>query len=103
MYNIREEISLAFVRLGEWDTSTDDDCEENVNERICADKHVDVSVEEQIVHPDYNVRRRHNDIALLRLAKRIVYSDFIKPICLPLYYKDRTENLENEVLTVAGT
>lgn len=43
-------------------------------------------VEEIIVHRDYkpNSKNQHNDIALIRLAKDIKFTYFIKPICLPI-------------------
>lgn len=76
---------LFEVRLGEWDTTTNPDCEEEANERVCNDKHVDVPVTEVIVHENYLPDSRHqqHDIALLRLDRQIKFTDFIKPICLP--------------------
>ncbi|KAL5284644.1 CLIPB1.2 family protein [Megaselia abdita] len=70
------------VRLGEWDISTDMDCDEF----DCTDPIVDVPIAKIIGHEEYdpNVKNLPNDIALLRLSRKIDYSDFIKPICLPV-------------------
>uniref|UniRef100_A0A1I7XTW3 Peptidase S1 domain-containing protein n=1 Tax=Heterorhabditis bacteriophora TaxID=37862 RepID=A0A1I7XTW3_HETBA len=47
------------------------------------------SVVEKVVHPDYSANRylnpsELNDIAILRLAISVKYTDFIQPICLPV-------------------
>ena len=36
-----------------------------------------------IKHPQYNSRNFDNDIALIQLDRRITFSNYIKPICLP--------------------
>ncbi|XP_058453501.1 CLIP domain-containing serine protease B9-like isoform X1 [Malaya genurostris] len=80
----RKEGNLVSVRLGEYDTTTDVDCIEQDGERICADPPIDVPVEEKLPHPEYSELTKLNDIALLRLNRDILYTDFIQPICLPL-------------------
>ncbi|GLV31539.1 Serine protease 7 [Carabus blaptoides fortunei] len=70
------------VRFGEHDKSTARDCTDS----LCLHDylHVDVDVEEIIAHPNYNeIGNRINDIGLIRL-KKIIVSEFITPICLPL-------------------
>ena len=53
--------------MGEWDTSTDSDCENG----DCADPPVDIAVEQLIPHESYNPnsKTQENDIALLRLSR----------------------------------
>lgn len=80
----KKEGNLISIRLGEYDTTTDIDCIELDEERICADPPIDVPVEEKLPHPDYNELSKLNDIALLRLNRDILYTDFIQPVCLPL-------------------
>uniref|UniRef100_A0A182SZ09 Peptidase S1 domain-containing protein n=1 Tax=Anopheles maculatus TaxID=74869 RepID=A0A182SZ09_9DIPT len=72
---------LRSVRLGEWDLNSNIDCEN----RYCNDAPIDVEIEKIIVHNDYapQDKNRHNDIALIRLARQIEYSSSIRPICLP--------------------
>lgn len=43
------------------------------------------SVQEGIVHPQFDRNTFDNDIALLRLSDRVYYSNYILPICLPTY------------------
>uniref|UniRef100_A0A182SLD9 Peptidase S1 domain-containing protein n=1 Tax=Anopheles maculatus TaxID=74869 RepID=A0A182SLD9_9DIPT len=70
------------VRLGEWDQDSDIDCVDG----LCNKAPVDVEIEKIIVHNGYSPKdtNRHNDIALIRLARQIEYSSSIRPICLPL-------------------
>jgi hypothetical protein len=64
----------------------------------------DVAVVEKIVHEQYDPKSRnqHHDIALLRLSQNVKYTEFIKPICLPLDQNLRSLNLNDNVLVVAG-
>lgn len=79
----KKEGELVGVRLGEYDTTTDIDCITLDDEQICADPPIDVPVEEKTTHPEYNEKSMLNDIALLRLDRDILYTDFIQPVCLP--------------------
>ncbi|XP_045537778.1 CLIP domain-containing serine protease B9 [Papilio machaon] len=71
---------VVAVRLGEWDTETEKDCNDD---DYCSDPPVDVMVVQVIVHPMYDRRLHNGDISLLRLEKSINYTDFIRPVCLP--------------------
>lgn len=64
------------VRLGEWNTETDVDCDNVRGYRDCNERPVDLEIEETIVHPDYKVNsaNRHNDIALLRLNRDVGFT-----------------------------
>lgn len=70
----------------------------------CADPVVDIRVIEQIVHENYvpSGKSQQNDIALLRLAYPAPYTDFIRPICLPIGTQVRNKDLDNVPLVVAG-
>lgn len=96
---------LTGVRLGEWDTTTNPDCEIDVRgEKDCAPEHIDVAVERAIPHPQYNPSSRNqvHDIALLRLKRSISYTDFVRPICLPINNNLRTAAFDGIVMDVAG-
>ncbi|XP_067616863.1 serine protease easter isoform X4 [Eurosta solidaginis] len=96
---------LTGVRLGEWDTTTNPDCEIDVRgERDCAPPYLDVRVEKSISHPQYNPNSRNqiNDLALLRLNKNVQYTDFIRPICLPASVNLRSATFDGIVMDVAG-
>ncbi|XP_067622036.1 serine protease easter-like [Eurosta solidaginis] len=98
-----ENWALIGVRLGEWNQETEIDCQiDSRGNSLCAGPHVDVDVEEQICHPIYNVRTQSNDIALLRLKEKIVFNDFIQPICLPFVTYFQLDNFENATMDIAG-
>ncbi|XP_044265791.1 serine protease easter-like [Tribolium madens] len=91
---------LKSVRLGEWDLNTNPDCSAVDN---CAPPVVDIPVEEKLTYKDNNsdVTSRH-DIALIRLKHEVVYSDFIKPICLPNTIDEITKSYVGQKLIVTG-
>uniref|UniRef100_A0A1B0FFU3 CLIP domain-containing serine protease n=1 Tax=Glossina morsitans morsitans TaxID=37546 RepID=A0A1B0FFU3_GLOMM len=96
---------LTGVRLGEWDTTTNPDCEVDIRgNKDCAPEHLDVAVESAIPHPMYapNSRNQLHDIALLRLARRVTFTDFVRPVCLPLDDNLRTASFDGIVMDVAG-
>ncbi|XP_028895834.2 serine protease easter isoform X1 [Zeugodacus cucurbitae] len=96
---------ISAVRLGEWDTTTNPDCEVDVRgEKDCAPMHIDVPVENAIPHPRYdpNSMNQVNDIALLRLKNAVTFTDFIRPICLPLNNNLRTATFDDIIMDVAG-
>ncbi|XP_055636347.1 CLIP domain-containing serine protease B4-like [Toxorhynchites rutilus septentrionalis] len=79
---------LVGVRLGEYDLSNEGpDCDQNG----CADAPVDVDIEKIIIHPEFSKGRHaiNNDIALIRLARDVPFSNFIRPICLPIDSSER--------------
>uniref|UniRef100_A0A182QJZ0 Peptidase S1 domain-containing protein n=1 Tax=Anopheles farauti TaxID=69004 RepID=A0A182QJZ0_9DIPT len=43
---------------------------------------LEYDVLELIVHPECSLHNIRNDIALIKLANEITYTDFIQPICL---------------------
>lgn len=60
------------VRLGEYDLNTEIDCqvfdETDINGKVCNPPAQDIPVEKLIPHPEYNIPKYANDIALIRLA-----------------------------------
>jgi hypothetical protein len=97
--------SLVAVRLGEWDRSSDVDCDESfVGERICNDPPVDIPIEKLIPHEQYDPTslNQHNDIALLRLAQPVTYTIFIRPLCLPVESTLQNSDFVEQTLSVAG-
>lgn len=95
---------LFQVRLGDWDTRTNPDCQQKTNERVCNDPYVDVAIEQIIVHEDYdpNSRSQYHDIALLRLQRDVKFTEFIVPICLPFETSLRSLKYTNKELEVVG-
>lgn len=92
------------VRLGEWDTTTETDCDTRNGETDCSEPAIDVSIAQKIPHESYNPQSKNqfNDIALLRLSRKITYTDYIKPVCLPRGDSFRNKDYSIENYDVAG-
>ncbi|CAG7722893.1 unnamed protein product [Allacma fusca] len=69
------------ISLSEHDTRTDPDC---TSPGECSRVKY-FKVEKIITHPEYNVARKHHDVALIRLAEPIDFKQelYIQPVCLP--------------------
>lgn len=83
---------LVAVRLGEYDTTSTIDCLKDTDDSLnCADKHVDVPIEQIVYRDDYDptYKTSPNDIALLRLSGQVQFTNYIKPICLPTSFDFR--------------
>jgi secreted trypsin-like serine protease len=89
--------------LGEWNLSSVLDCADKKN---CIYEPVqDITIEQIITNNDYDIsdESMHNDIAILRIARRATYNYFVRPICLPIIEKLHITNLADGVrFTVAG-
>lgn len=70
----------------------------------CTDPVVDISVAETIVHENYSpgATTPNDDIALIRLAQSVNFTDFVSPICLPIAENLRNKTYENAYFTVTG-
>lgn len=83
---LERSVILKFVRLGEYDTSTDQDCIQEFNGQLdCAPLPIDYPIKKILPHPLYkpNEGSKHHDIAIIKLAETVIFSYYIKPICLP--------------------
>uniref|UniRef100_A0AAG5CTH0 CLIP domain-containing serine protease n=1 Tax=Anopheles atroparvus TaxID=41427 RepID=A0AAG5CTH0_ANOAO len=71
------------VRLGEWDLSSDRDCNADGD---CNVAPIDMDIEKIVVHSGYDTQDKNhlNDIALIRMARNVDYSESVRAICLPL-------------------
>ncbi len=98
-------INLTGVRLGEWNTSSLEDCIVNPNTRVqvCNDP-IDFKIRKKIIHKNYMKTNpyQNDDIALLKLDRSVEFSDFIQPICLPVTTEIYNRNYEGDKMIVAG-
>lgn len=86
--------------MGEWNTDADPDCISYPDgRRDCSDAVVYIAPEEIIPHANFNINNMENDIGLVRLAHDVVYTDFIKPICMP---SPQMRSNAGEKLVVSG-
>ncbi|XP_038206460.1 CLIP domain-containing serine protease 2-like [Zerene cesonia] len=92
--------NLSEVRLGEWNLKTTQDC----NRDDCALPVVNVPIEEVIPHDQYSAHdgNQQYDIALIRLANEVNFTDFVKPICLPHAPEFKSMKFEGMTMEVAG-
>ncbi|XP_052844557.1 spaetzle-processing enzyme-like [Drosophila gunungcola] len=83
-WTIYSDLVLKSVRLGEHDITTNPDCTIQINGRkTCAPPHLEIDVENIIVHPAFgSTSKFQNDIALLRLEMPVRYTKEIRPICV---------------------
>ncbi|XP_017489310.1 PREDICTED: venom protease-like, partial [Rhagoletis zephyria] len=82
---------LSFVRLGEYDLSTERETQ-----------HLDIDVVKSVRHPNFGGRDRRYDIAVLYLEKNVDFTDFICPICLPTSQQLRSKSYIGYHPFVAG-
>jgi len=67
----KTSISQFTVKLGDYYSNGIDQTEVTYNPS------------EWISHPDYNDNSLSNDIALIKLSRKVTYNDRIRPVCLP--------------------
>ncbi|KAL1463554.1 hypothetical protein WDU94_015295 [Cyamophila willieti] len=85
------------VRLGEWNTTGDPDCQGD----LCAPPVQDINIAEVIVHNDFIFPIFKNDIALIRLETPAKLNFFVQPVCLP-YGAAMSKDFTNEDTISAG-
>ena len=56
------------------------------------------------VHPDFNIipSAAYNDVAILTLGKAVVFSDNVRPVCLPEVALAEADHLTGVAVTVSG-
>ncbi|KAG5684158.1 hypothetical protein PVAND_013399 [Polypedilum vanderplanki] len=80
---------IVAVRLGEYDLTTDPDCQhdDDTGKSDCNPPVQDIEIERLIPHSLYNNPRFSNDIGLVRMARDAEISQSVIPICLPVNQK----------------
>nr|XP_040219493.2 CLIP domain-containing serine protease 14D-like [Anopheles coluzzii] len=85
---IKKTWTIVSVRVGEWNLQTDPDCDDSTaGVTECASPVEDIPIEKITVPSNYTGTGSpavKQDIALLRLARRVEFSESVAPICLPL-------------------
>ncbi|CAG9565384.1 unnamed protein product [Danaus chrysippus] len=92
------EAKLVTIRMGEYDTRTNPDCQLNK----CAPPVQDRGIKTIISHPNFNKPAFHNDIAVIVLDEPVEMNDYVIPICLPREEQLRQYLELGEKLMVAG-
>lgn len=98
-----EMYNRVFVRLGEHDVRTERDCrKDSKNRTICNPSHIDIQIESKIIHEGFEPINFHHDIALIRLAEPVNFTNNIKPICLLDIEYEPEEFINTTMFEVAG-
>ncbi|KAF5296957.1 hypothetical protein FQR65_LT10109 [Abscondita terminalis] len=93
-------VELKKVRLGDYNVKTVRDCVPVLDDdEDCSEPYKDFELEGTIVHPAFNPRTGLHDIGLIRLSRTVIYSDFIRPICLP---RESTVELRNRTSLITS-
>ncbi|CAH1105990.1 unnamed protein product [Psylliodes chrysocephalus] len=93
-----KKIKLFRVILGEFDISRDPDCISSPESTVCAEPSRVYGISNTIKHQNFDRFNAINDIALIQLDRDVIFSDYIKPICLP----PSNFNHNNESVIIAG-
>ncbi|XP_071546582.1 uncharacterized protein [Panulirus ornatus] len=96
---------LKVIRLGEWDLSTEVDCEDTlIGFKYCAPPAQEFTYEDIIIHSKYDTRTNYSDdIALVRLDRPVDFSGrSVQPVCLPPQNMDIREMIGEREAVVAG-
>ncbi|XP_077294236.1 venom protease isoform X2 [Arctopsyche grandis] len=86
------ENDLYLVRLGELDLESDTD----------GATPIDVPIEMQLKHQEYNSNQYSNDIGVLKLSYDVPLTPLIWPICLPTSPELRANSFERNMPFIAG-
>ncbi|XP_019890743.2 serine protease grass [Musca domestica] len=89
------------VRLGEYDTSTEEDCIKLGPRWRCNPPVEDIGIENIVAHPEYSKSKHVNDISLIKLDRNVEFKKHIEPICLPIFSNSVQTQPEDHFL-IAG-
>ncbi|KAK0075826.1 hypothetical protein PV325_006257 [Microctonus aethiopoides] len=84
--------NMLVVRLGDLNLRRDDD----------GANPVDFAIEKFEIHPYRNVIQKTHDIAVLKLQNDVHFTDFIRPICLPIFDEFSNENFIDRTAIIIG-
>ncbi|XP_068243964.1 CLIP domain-containing serine protease HP8-like [Palaemon carinicauda] len=93
-------LPLNEIRLGEHNLDTDPDC---TGAECPSHQAFKIKGSQIIIHPNYNTRTNiSDDIALIRLDRKVTFNRLVQPACLPDAQFDVESFLNGRKATVAG-
>lgn len=96
---IPEGTHIAKIRLGEYDIISEQDC---IDDKKCADKPIEIEIDNFIIHKDFIGEEIHNDIAIIKLAKKVIFTEYISPVCIPIADNLRIKADIGMIFTIIG-
>ncbi|EDW82008.2 uncharacterized protein Dwil_GK25361 [Drosophila willistoni] len=96
---------LTGARLGEWDQTTNPDCIVSTNGKTeCVPPFIQASIEKILVHPQFDSGNLTHDIALLRLAQPVDWTQLrhLQAVCLPPARGREANQLVGSAVDVSG-
>lgn len=69
--------------LGDWQISTDPDCQNTDGFVLCNEKVQKVETSHAVYHPKFDDESIKNDIGVIFLERDAIFNTYVKPICLP--------------------
>ncbi|XP_055601410.1 CLIP domain-containing serine protease B15-like [Uranotaenia lowii] len=99
--DVPKKWTLHRVRFSEVDALSEDDCATINDEDVCRQEY---EIESVTVHENYdrNKMNRQHDIALIKLKEPVVFSEYVRPICVPIDDTIRALPIDDEEFTVTG-
>ncbi|XP_068159613.1 serine protease easter-like [Drosophila tropicalis] len=96
---------LTGARLGEWDQTTNPDCIVSTNGKTeCVPPFIQASIDKILVHPEFDSGNLTHDIALLRLAQPVEWTQLrhLEAVCLPPARGREANQLVGSAVDVSG-
>ncbi len=63
---------------------------------------IEMEVADFILHPNFKGPLSYFDVGLLRLPRKITFSDFVLPVCLPTTSVTHLDEYKNDLVTLTG-
>ncbi|XP_065094256.1 CLIP domain-containing serine protease B4-like [Ochlerotatus camptorhynchus] len=86
------------IRLGGWNITSERACDAE----LCAGRIIDVAIVSHVIHQDFNSSHIQHDIAMIKLARPVTFTNFISPICLPWSESHMNPLESGRILRVVG-
>ena len=74
----------------------------NEDLRVTKPHEIERDVVEILRHPDYRAGRAYFDVGMVRVDRKVEFTDYVLPICLPFQPVDDEDDLADDFVSLAG-